>query len=465
MCEMELYSLNGDNVVECPICGANIFNSNQECFKCGYILNRDGLVDYDSIDINIIDKILEYNSYTVEDIVRQEKQITPNVTSSIIFCPECTSMIIQGNNFVECTNCGYHGYLRMNNEQLWQEILNENSHFPLDFIEKHKLDNFWVIFGHEYYYSRGHYEKALICYDKAIEYNELNGEAWFEKASVYEKLRDYFHRNECYKCMLKCYNRLLKIDPTDDYTLNRKGEYFLKRNNIKKALKCFNDAIKYDSKNDVYWNNRGDCYKHQLKYDLALECYDKALSINCCSIKALKEKFDYYRINGDFKEAFHCFDRLAECDSDNFDFSLLEEYGNFYYYNEQHSKALLFFEKITDIDEYNAYAWFQKALIYDGLEKYDLMLKCYEKVLEIDPNYDEAWFNMGIYYENEGLYRTAIKCYDNSLKIYPDDESAWFNEAKCYKNLKNNYMMKFCCKKVLSIDPSNRYAKYMLNNL
>jgi len=132
-------------MVECPRCGANIYASKQECFKCGYVPNWEELIDYDLIDINSIDKILEFNSYEILDIIREEKQITPTVSNSIIFCPVCGKIIIQIDSFINCNYCGYHGYIEMNSEYLWQEILNENLHFPLDFIEKHKLDNFWFI--------------------------------------------------------------------------------------------------------------------------------------------------------------------------------------------------------------------------------------------------------------------------------------------------------------------------------
>ena len=266
-------------MVECPRCGLYIDDFKPECDICGYQPDWENYYDYDLIDTNPIDKILKYNSYEILDIIEEKKRITPKISCHVCFCPLCCSLIVQNNDFICCNNCGYEGFMIMRPELLWQEIVEIMFYYPLDFVEKHRLDNFWFIVGNEYL-NKMMKREALLCYNKAIELNELNGDAWFKKAIIYEGFTDYLHRNECYKNALKCYNQLLKINSKDDYIWNRKGEYFIKRNQLKRALKCFNKAIKYNACNDDYWNNKGTCYKHLHNFKAALKFYDYALSIN-----------------------------------------------------------------------------------------------------------------------------------------------------------------------------------------
>ena len=49
------------------------------------------------------------------------------------------------------------------------------------------------------YYDLGRYEEAIKCYNKAIETNPSNEEAWFTKALCLDNLGRYEEAIECYK--------------------------------------------------------------------------------------------------------------------------------------------------------------------------------------------------------------------------------------------------------------------------
>ena len=486
-------------MIECPRCGLYMSGLESECDICGYQPVWEDYYDNDLIDINSVDEILKYNSFEVLDIVRERIKIKPNINGNICFCPQCNSYILQSDYIIRCNNCGYQGFLEMDPELLWKEIVEVMIDAPFKFIEKYNLDNFWFAHGHEHYKGQG--AKALLCYNKAIELNEFNGDAWCGKAAIYDEFGDTLHRNECYKHMLKSYNRQLKLNPEDDYTWNKKGEYLLKINHLKNALKCFNNAIKYDPNNYEYWNNKGDYYNRVNDYDSALKCYDKALNINNhlqntllskaliykelkkyplmldCYDKLIefsdspsfiwKRKFDYYCMIKDFEKARYSLDKAIE--SDEYLECYLDEYledeADMYYNMGEYTQALIYYDKAISINEENDNAWFQKALIYDKLEKYDLMISCYEKVLKINPEDDAAWFNIGLYHENNGRYMKAIKYYDKSLKLLPNDEDAWSNKGYCYFMRYHKESAKLCFKEVLKINPKNKYAKKMLKEL
>ena len=119
-------------MVECPRCGSNINAIKQECFKCGYLHDWDDFVDYDLIEVNSFDKILEYNSYEIIDVVRERNQLIPKVSNQIRFCPECGSFIVQKEQYISCLVCGYDGYFVMDSASLWQDIIEVMCDCPLD---------------------------------------------------------------------------------------------------------------------------------------------------------------------------------------------------------------------------------------------------------------------------------------------------------------------------------------------
>ena len=137
-------------MVECPRCGLYMSDFKPECDICGYQPDWEDYYDHDLIDTNSIDKILKYNSYEVFDIVRERKKIKPIINGNISFCPKCNSFIIHEISFIECNNCGYQGFL-LDSKSLWQQIVEVIPDAPLNFIEKHKLDNFWFVHGQQHY--------------------------------------------------------------------------------------------------------------------------------------------------------------------------------------------------------------------------------------------------------------------------------------------------------------------------
>ena len=306
---MNIHVKISDNMFECPNCIICMYCLESEYDVCGYQPDWEDY-NHNLIDTNSIDEILKYNSFEVFDIIRERKKITPNFMGKVCFCPECGSFSIQYDYIIKCDTCGYQGFLELDFKLLWREIVEVIPDAPLNFIERHKLDNFWFAHGQQHYNGEG--VKALLCYKKAIELNEFNGDAWCGKAAIYDEYGDTVHRNECYKQMLKSYDYQLKINPEDDYTWNKKGEYFLKIGHLKKALKCFNNVIKYDSNNYEYWNNKGDYYKCVKEYDSALKCYDKALSINKFLQSTLLSKVLIYEELKKYDLMLECYDELIE---------------------------------------------------------------------------------------------------------------------------------------------------------
>lgn len=373
-------------MVECPRCGLYISGLESECGVCGYQPNWEDYYDYDLIDDNCFDKILKYNSCNVVDIVHSEKQIDYNILIKIFYCPICGGVILPKSNNIFCDNCGHQVYLILNQDSLWQEILNEHVHYSLDFVEKYKLDNFWYSTAKEYYVTC-EFDKALLCFDKALELNKLNGDALFYKMNIYDSFNDEHNMKLCRKEMFKCYNNLLKLNPKNDRIWNKKGLAFYNTNQFKRAINCFNKAIKYNPTNHYYWNNKGDCYYYNGDYDLALECFDNAIQLNEFSSYAWYSKAYIFKEQKNHHMMLKCFDKVIEFNQNN--------NPKWYYYRAYHSDDDILREYVMKCDKEMGnhinylFVLKDKADFYYNKNDYEKAEFYYTELLEFDYGNEE----------------------------------------------------------------------------
>lgn len=85
-----------------------------------------------------------------------------------------------------------------------------------------------------------------------------------------------------------------------------------------------------------------------------------------------------------------------------------------------------------------------------------------EEKFSQDPDY---YFIMGsIYYILEDA-QNALAYFDKALSLNENDSETLLLQANVYAFLKETEKVKYCCHKILKIDPDNSSAKKILKNL
>lgn len=85
-----------------------------------------------------------------------------------------------------------------------------------------------------------------------------------------------------YQEAIECFDKVLELNPTDSNAWNRKG-LILAGSKIKKhheAVECFNKSLELDSKNVEAWCNKGATLALIKKNREASTCFEKALELN-----------------------------------------------------------------------------------------------------------------------------------------------------------------------------------------
>jgi serine/threonine protein kinase len=154
----------------------------------------------------------------------------------------------------------------------------------------------------------GHFREALTYYDRAIDLNPEDGEAWYNKGNT-------LHRLEQANEALICYDRAIKINPEDEDMWNNKGSTLRELGRYQEALVCFDHAIKINPNFEKVWNNKGNLLADMGCQIEAITCYDRAIEINPNYERAWYNKGVTLNELGRWSEASLCFEKAHRLSS------------------------------------------------------------------------------------------------------------------------------------------------------
>ena len=143
------------------------------------------------------------------------------------------------------------------------------------------------------------YEKALSCFQKALESNPEFTIALHSMGVAYGKL-------EQFDKALECLDKRLVIDKFDTGLLNQKGITLHRMKRYDDAIKVYDQMIEIDDLNTTPWINKGIVYELQDQLEKAIECYHNALKINPKKKLAWTNKKIAYSNQGMTEEAKEC---------------------------------------------------------------------------------------------------------------------------------------------------------------
>jgi len=143
------------------------------------------------------------------------------------------------------------------------------------------------------------YEKALSCFQKALESNPEFTIALHSMGVAYQKL-------EQFDKALECFDKRLAIDKFDTGLLNQKGITLRKMNRYDDAIKVYDQIIEINDLDTAPWINKGAIYNEQEQDEKAIKCFDNALKINPNNKLAWTNKKITYSNQGMTEKAKEC---------------------------------------------------------------------------------------------------------------------------------------------------------------
>ncbi|MCY7278320.1 MAG: tetratricopeptide repeat protein [Phormidesmis sp. CAN_BIN44] len=127
--------------------------------------------------------------------------------------------------------------------------------------------------------------------------------------------------------------------------------------------------------------------------------------------------------------------------------------GRCYLLSKQEELALKDLQQVIEIDGEDAKYWFDLALTYQTLKRYDEAITAYRRAIEIDPKSAIYHYTLGDVYREQKRYEEALKDFDRTIEL--DPESAWLlaNRGQTYQALERYEEALKDFDLALSIDP------------
>ena len=126
--------------------------------------------------------------------------------------------------------------------------------------------------GNKYVYNKD-YNKAMICYSEAINLNNQNATAYYNRGVVYDELGKFSQA-------IADYTKAIAINPKFFEAYNNRGYAYDKLKDKTQAIADYTMAITINPQYSNAYYNRGNLYADLKNYQQAIYDYTQAIAIN-----------------------------------------------------------------------------------------------------------------------------------------------------------------------------------------
>lgn len=235
-------------------------------------------------------------------------------------------------------------------------------------------------------YRAGDYEGAIADYDKSIDLDDQNADAFNERGLAKYGLQNY-------QAALSDYDQALTLDDRHSNAYGNRGLTKHALKDYQGAIEDYNQSIRLNPQYAYVYHNRG-VSKYNLKdWQGALSDYDQALRIDPKREDTLRHRGRTHYDLGKLRAALADYDEAIRLDGENANA----------YNGRAHAKG-----KLGD--------W--KGELAD-----------FDKALELDDQLIDAYNGRGLAKYNRKNYQEAIQDYNRAIRIEPDYAVAYFNRG------------------------------------
>ncbi len=189
------------------------------------------------------------------------------------------------------------------------------------------------------------------------------------------------------------------------------GIALLQTGSFKEAEVYFKKALEDDDEGIEAYKGLGDVKKELKDYKTAESYYQKALKIDQNNVPVLVSMADMYLLQGKIDKGIEILTN-AEVNSPS-DVNILVALGNAYYERETWALAKQYFDKALKIKPNLPTAYFGIGKSFRKQKKFKEAVESFDKVISIDSKFAEAYYEKALILNGLGNYQSAS---DNMVK-------------------------------------------------
>ena len=210
----------------------------------------------------------------------------------------------------------------------------------------------------------GESQKAISCFQKAIEIQSDHAGAYYNLGIVFNEL------GELQKA-ISCFQKTIGIQSNHVGAYYNLGNAFRELEESKKAIGYYEKAIQINPNHAGAYNNLGNALKDLGEHKKAISCYEKAIQINPNHSGAYNNLGNVFRELEESKKALGYYEKAIQINPNHT--YAYNNLGNVFKDLGEHKKAISYFQKTNSIvskEELLKYSY-----LLDGLEDYKKKLE------------------------------------------------------------------------------------------
>ncbi len=295
----------------------------------------------------------------------------------------------------------------------------------------------WMTTGQELMMN-GSLEKAIAAYDRAIDLDPDNEEAWVGRGRVQSRLALIDEEPGMYNESLLSFERAIELNRSYSSAWSGKSYVLSIMERYVEAIEAYDASLETDpqqpwvlvGKANALWK-LGRQNESMKAYDLAVE----AASENTEKAFVWFERAHLFAEKGDYNETMKALERAVELEPDDKNFwinggVLLSAHL------ERYEEALIYFDKGLQLDPEDATGRFSKAQILGpNLGRYNESLEACDKAIDIDPKNLDSWQLRGLILMNLGRDEEALAAFEEAIEIDPQNGRSWYLKGNLLRYL------------------------------
>ncbi|MBF0286264.1 MAG: tetratricopeptide repeat protein [SAR324 cluster bacterium] len=231
-----------------------------------------------------------------------------------------------------------------NLETLWEDTIAKNPHSWMALI------NLGAV-----YMERNQNQTAIEYFNRAIEINSSNSEAYIDRGLAYLNLRQYSNA-------LEDHSRAVEIDPKYHRAYMMRGLTYFHLQQYAKALQDYNQTIVMDPANALAYNHRGALYNRLKQYELALQNLNRSIQLDSHNSSAYINRGIVYIHQQQYEHAMNDFNQAVQLAPDEPD--VYQNRGSLFLLIRQYKQAMADFDKVVALNPAKSKAYLHRGSMY-----------------------------------------------------------------------------------------------------
>jgi tetratricopeptide (TPR) repeat protein len=300
--------------------------------------------------------------------------------------------------------------------------------------------------------------------DLLNEFNRAkNGESFITlNEDDYELLIDYFEAEGDKVNIKYAFEIAIAQFPFSSALLLRKCEWLTDQSKYGQALKLLDEIEALDHHNLEALLLRTDILIELTKYEEAIQILEASLPQydDIDKIEIWLELSELYDTTEEFELVYKALKNVLMLDSKNEEAMLRICFWADVTNNQE--DAITLYQSIIDEDPFNAVAWYNIGVAYQGIKMYEKAIDCYNYCTDLDEQFEYAYRNMGDAYIQLKQYDQAIDVLEKHLTYSKPEDiileaigDCWERKAE-YGQARNYY------RKASSLSPHDDMMFYKI---